>query len=74
MPEEKITVEEALRAYTTGDAYGVFAEDRRGKLAPGYLADLVLLDRDLTKIPPEEIEQATVKATVVGGKVVYTAK
>ena len=74
VPEEKITVEEALRAYTMGDAYAVFAEDRRGKLAPGYLADLVLLDRDLTRIPPEEIEQATVKATVVGGKVVYTAK
>ena len=73
VPQEKITVEEALRAYTAGNAYGVFAEDRRGKLAPGYLADLVLLDRDLTKIPPEEIEQATVKATVVGGKVVYSA-
>ena len=47
-------------------------EDRRGKLAPGYLADLVLLDRDLTRIPPEEIEQAVIKATVVGGRVVYT--
>jgi predicted amidohydrolase YtcJ len=73
VPEEKITVEEALRAYTSGDAYGVFAEDRRGKILPGYLADLVLLDRDLTKIPPEEIEQAAVKATVVGGRVVFTA-
>ena len=74
VPEERITVEEALRAYTVGNAYGVFAEDRRGRLLPGYLADLVLLDRDLTKIPAEEIEQAAVKATVVGGKVVYTAK
>jgi predicted amidohydrolase YtcJ len=74
VPEEKITVEEALRAYTAGDAYGVFAEERRGKLAPGMLADLVLLDRDLTRIPPEEIEQATVKATVVGGRVVYPAR
>jgi predicted amidohydrolase YtcJ len=71
VPEEKITVEEALRAYTAGDAYGVFAEDRRGKIAPGYLADLVLLDRDLTRIPPEQIEQAAVEATVVGGRVVY---
>jgi predicted amidohydrolase YtcJ len=74
VPQEKISVEEALRAYTMGNAYGVFAEDRRGKLAPGYLADLVLIDRDLTRIPPEEIEQAAIKATVVGGRVVYEAK
>ena len=73
VPEEKISVEEALKAYTVGNTYGVFAEDRRGKIARGYLADLVLLDRDLTRIPPEEIEQATVKATVVGGRVVYAA-
>jgi hypothetical protein len=73
VPEQKITVEEALHAYTMGNAYGVFEEDRRGRLAPGYLADLVLLDRDLTRITPEEIEQAAVKATVVGGRVVYTA-
>jgi predicted amidohydrolase YtcJ len=74
VPQEKISVEEALRAYTGGNAYGVFAEDRRGRLAPGYLADLVLLDRDLTRIPPEEIEQAAVRATVVGGRVVYEDK
>jgi predicted amidohydrolase YtcJ len=74
VPQEKISVEEALRAYTSGNAYGVFAEDRRGRLAPGYLADLVLLDRDITRIPPEEIEQAAVEATVVGGKVVFTAR
>jgi predicted amidohydrolase YtcJ len=74
VPREKISVEEALRAYTAGNAYGVFAEDRRGKLAHGYLADLVLLDRDLTRIPPEEIEEAAVKATVVGGRVVYPVR
>jgi predicted amidohydrolase YtcJ len=71
VPEQKITVEEALRAYTAGDAYGVFAEQKRGKLAPGYLADVTVIDRDLTKIPPEAIEKARVLATVVGGKVVY---
>jgi hypothetical protein len=71
VPSEKITVEEALRAYTAGNAYGVFAESRRGRLAPGYLADLVLIDRDLTRIPPEEIEQAGVKATIVGGRIVW---
>jgi predicted amidohydrolase YtcJ len=72
VPQQKVTVEEALRAYTVGNAYGVFAEERRGRLAPGYLADLVLLDRDLTRIPAEELDQAAVKATVVGGRVVYS--
>jgi predicted amidohydrolase YtcJ len=71
VPDQKITVEEALRAYTAGNAYGVFAERSRGKLAPGYLADLVVLDQDLTAIPPEAIEQAGVRATIVGGKVVF---
>jgi predicted amidohydrolase YtcJ len=69
---EKITLEEALGAYTATNAYGVFAEHNRGKLAPGYLADLVLLDQDLTAIPPEQIEHAGVRATVVGGKVVFS--
>jgi predicted amidohydrolase YtcJ len=71
VPAEKITVEEALRAYTSGNAYGMFAERTRGKLAPGYLADLVLLDQDLTAIPPEAIERVQVRVTVVGGKVVF---
>ena len=72
IPDQKITVEEALRGYTAGSAYAVFAEGSRGKLAPGYLADLVLLDQDLTAIPPEAIEGVTVRATVVGGKVVFS--
>jgi predicted amidohydrolase YtcJ len=71
VPQEKITVDEALRAYTTGNAYGVFAERQRGKLAPGYLADVVLLDQDLTAIPPAEIERVTVRTTVVGGRIVF---
>jgi predicted amidohydrolase YtcJ len=74
VPQEKITVEEALRAYTMGNAYGVFAEKTRGRLVPGYKADLVLLDRDLTAIPPEEIEQAKVRATIVGGRVVFSSR
>jgi predicted amidohydrolase YtcJ len=71
VPEEKITVEEALRAYTTANAYGVFAEQTRGKLAPGYAADLVVLDQDLTTITPEAIQKAAVRTTVVGGRVVF---
>jgi predicted amidohydrolase YtcJ len=72
VPQEKITVEEALRAYTATNAYGVFAESRRGRLAPGYLADLVLLDRNLISIAPGTINQAQVRATVIGGKVVFS--
>jgi predicted amidohydrolase YtcJ len=71
VPEEKITVEEALRAYTTNNAYAVFAESSRGRLAPGYLADLVLLDRDLFRVSPPALGEARVRATVVGGRVVY---
>jgi hypothetical protein len=73
IPEQKISVEQALRAYTSGDAYAVFAEGTRGVLRKGYRADLVLLDKDLFTIPPEAIESAEVRATVVGGKVVYRA-
>jgi predicted amidohydrolase YtcJ len=72
VPQEKITVEEALRAYTATNAFGVFAESTRGRLAPGYLADLVLLDRNLTSIPPGTINQTQVRATVIGGKVVFS--
>jgi predicted amidohydrolase YtcJ len=73
IPEQKISVEQALRAYTTGNAYGVFAEGSRGVLKPGYRADLVLLDQDLFKVAPAMIESARVLATVTGGKVVYRA-
>jgi predicted amidohydrolase YtcJ len=74
VPQQKITVEEALRAYTSGDAYGVFAERSRGRLAPDYVADLVLLDQDLTTIPPEAIERVRVRATVAGGKTVFISQ
>ncbi|HEX2249781.1 MAG TPA: amidohydrolase, partial [Gemmatimonadales bacterium] len=72
VPGEKITVEESLRAYTAGNAYGMYAENTLGRLTPGYLADLVVLDRDLTRIPPQAIEDAAVLVTVVAGKVVYS--
>jgi predicted amidohydrolase YtcJ len=69
--EQKITLEEALRSYTYENAYGVFAEEERGMLKPGYRADLVLLDQDLSRITPVQIEGVQVNATIVGGKVVY---
>jgi predicted amidohydrolase YtcJ len=66
-----ITVEDALRAYTSGAAYAEFAESRKGTLERGKLADFVILDRDLTRIAPETIRDAKVVMTVVGGKIVY---
>ena len=70
VPAQKITVEEALRAYTAGGAYASFDEGRKGTLSAGKLADLAIIDRDLFEIPPEEIRNAKVLTTVVGGKVV----
>jgi predicted amidohydrolase YtcJ len=71
VPEQKITVEEALRAYTIGSAKASFDEARKGTLARGKLADLVLIDRDLTTISPESIRDARITMTVVGGRVVF---
>ena len=59
-PAARLTVDEALRGYTIGAAYAAGMEDRLGRLAPGYLADLVVLDRDLYAIPPAEILDAQV--------------
>jgi len=71
VPEQKITVEEALRAYTIGSAKASFEEGRKGALVRGKLADLVLIDRDLTTIAPESIRDARITMTVVGGRVVF---
>ena len=71
IPEQKITVEQALRAYTSGGAYAEFREKEKGTLAPGMLADFVILDRDLTRIPPETIRDTRIVMTVVGGKPTY---
>jgi len=68
IPEQKITVEDALRAYTQGGAYAEYAEKEKGTLAPGMLADFVILDRDLTRIAPETIRDTKIVMTVVGGK------
>jgi len=73
VPEQKISVEQALHAYTYEGAFASFEEDIKGTLKPGMLADFVLLDRDLTAIPPETINKTRVLKTVVGGRVVYSA-
>ncbi len=73
VPEQKITVEEALRAHTAGAARAGFMEREVGMLAPGMLADLVLIDRDITRVAPESIRDARVRLTMVGGRVVFDA-
>ena len=74
MPEQKITVEEALRAYTADAAYASFEEQSKGTLAPGRLADFVMLDRNIFEIAPEEIRDVGAAMTVVGGRTVYRAR
>jgi predicted amidohydrolase YtcJ len=60
-----------LRAYTTGGAYASFEEREKGSLAPGKLADVVIIDRDLTRIAPATIREARIMYTIVGGRVVF---
>lgn len=74
VPEQKITLEEAIRAYTVGSAYAEFQDHVKGSLAPGKLADLVLLDRDIFKMNPTQLDQVKVAMTVVDGKVVWEAR
>ncbi|MBC7791117.1 MAG: amidohydrolase [Anaerolineae bacterium] len=71
VPAEMISVEEALRAYTIDAAYASFEEKEKGSLERGKLADFVMIDRDLTRIPPVTIRDARAVMTVVGGKVVF---
>jgi predicted amidohydrolase YtcJ len=71
VPEQKITVEEALRAYTATAAFASFDEERKGTLAAGRLADFVMLDKNIFDIAPEQIRDVRVTLTAVGGKVVY---
>ena len=71
VPEQKVTVEDALRAYTYGSAYAGFDDAERGVLKPGALADFAMIDQDLTRIPPERVREARVVLTVVGGRLVF---
>lgn len=70
-PEEKLSMEEAIRLYTLGSAYAQFMEDRKGMIKTGYLADIVILDSDLLTIPEDRIMKTRVDYTITGGKIVY---
>ncbi len=69
-PEQRLTLDEALRAYTQGSAYAAFAERDKGALAPGKLADVIVLSDDPFKVAPPDIRYIEVKMTIVGGRVV----
>ena len=73
-PQEKLTMEQAIAAYTTGAAFAEFQEKEKGLIAPGMLADFVVLDQDVTSVAPPKILTTKVLRTVVGGKTVYEAK
>jgi predicted amidohydrolase YtcJ len=70
-PEQRMTREEALRSYTSSGAYAAFEEDLKGSLAPNRLADVVVLSKDIMAVPEQEIPQARVDLTIVGGTVAY---
>ena len=71
-PEQKITVEEAIEAYTLTSAYASFEDHIKGSIAPGQLADMVVLAEDILTIPVNAIPKVEVLYTIVGGRVVYT--
>ncbi len=70
-PEERISVEQAVRAYTLGSAYARFSEDKLGSLETGKEADLAVLSQDIFSVPAETISKTKVKLTMVAGKVVF---
>ena len=72
LPDQKLTVEEAVRAYTMGGAYASYDERVRGTIRNGKYADMVVLDRDIFEIPAEEIKDAKVEMTVLNGEIVFT--
>jgi predicted amidohydrolase YtcJ len=73
-PAQRLTMDQAIAAYTTGSAYAEFEEKEKGKLIPGMLADFVVLDRDVTSAAVEKIVGTKVLRTVVGGKTVYESQ
>jgi predicted amidohydrolase YtcJ len=73
-PQEKISLDDCIRAYTSGSAYGEFMEGKKGELKAGEFADFIVLSNDLTKVAPREFTKTKVLRTVVGGRTVYSAQ
>ncbi|MFN2532867.1 MAG: amidohydrolase [Pyrinomonadaceae bacterium] len=74
VPDQKISVDEAVRAYTMGSAYAEYQESVKGSITPGKLADVVILSRDIYNIDEKEIENVKVMMTLVDGRIVYERK
>ena len=72
-PDQKLTMEEAIKYYTFGSAYAQFMEDRKGMIKKGYLADIVITDKDLLTISEDQIMKTRVDYTITGGKIVYSS-
>ena len=70
-PEQRLSLEQALAAFTTGPAFAAGLEDRLGQLSPGFFADLIVLDDDPFAVPPENLHQCAPVATMVAGKWVW---
>jgi predicted amidohydrolase YtcJ len=70
-PEQRLSIQRAIEGYTLGPAYAAGTEDRSGKLAPGYLADMILLEQDPFVIPPTDLPEIVPKGTMVGGEWVW---
>src|ERR1700722_20171095 len=70
-PQEKISLDDCIRAYTSGSAYGEFMEGKKGELKAGEFADFIVLSNDLKKIPPPQYSKTTILLTIVGGRAVY---
>ena len=74
VPDERITIEDAVRAYTHGSAYAAFADDRVGTLEVGKLADMAVLSQDIFSGDPLTVGKTHVTMTIVGGKIVYRGR
>ncbi len=71
VPEHDLTIRQAIEMYTVNGAYALFEDKRKGMLMPGYLADIVVLDRDILRGPKEQLEQTCVTVTIKSGSVLY---
>jgi predicted amidohydrolase YtcJ len=74
LPEERVSVEEAIRMYTLDAAYSAFEEDIKGSIESGKLADLIVLSANPFEISPDKINEIEVKMTIVGGKIIYSQR
>ncbi|MBX3569128.1 MAG: amidohydrolase [Rhizobiaceae bacterium] len=73
LPSQNLTLDQAIAAYTSGGAYAEFAEHRKGRLRPGYLADIVVLDADIDSVETERLNEVSPRFTICGGRITFAA-